>query len=179
MEGQRVEPKPAGGGKGKKIAIAAGIVLGNIRRIHGKRIPYIRILMTVISVILPYARHRNLIESAGAEALLIKCFFQIVNTLIITEFPSAVQQYETVGRCPLLANRIHRRRCGNIIRTVRHRIQVKYAEILIISWYQHVFPLFLPVLRVIRYDSQNCSNSCSCVTVQPGLCSECTDLMKL
>ena len=28
MEGQRVEPKPAGGGKGKKIAIAAGIVLG-------------------------------------------------------------------------------------------------------------------------------------------------------
>ena len=28
MEGQRVEPKLAGGGKGKKIAIAAGIVLG-------------------------------------------------------------------------------------------------------------------------------------------------------
>ena len=113
----------------------AGIVLGNIRRVHRKRIIHIGVLMTVISMILPYTRHRDLIESAGAESVFVKRLLQIINTLIIVEFPLTVQQYKTIGSHTLFSDGVHRNRRRNIIRAVWHRIQVKNTQIFIISWH--------------------------------------------
>src|SRR5699024_9095310 len=131
---------------------AAGIVLWNIRRIQRERIAYIGVLMAVVAVVLPYARHRDLVKSAGAEAFLVKRLLQVINALIITEFPVSVQQYKTIGSLPFLTDRIHGNRRRDIVRTVRHRVQVKYAEIFIVSWYQHVcVPLFLLFFRCFSF----------------------------
>ena len=73
-------------GKGTHI-LPAGIGQRNIRRVHGKRIAGIGILVSVIAVILPDAGHRHGIKAFGVKSLFIKFLFRIVNAVKVTEFP--------------------------------------------------------------------------------------------
>ena len=47
---------------------AAGVLFGNIRRISGERIADVGVLVVVVAVVLPYAGHRDGIESGSIIA---------------------------------------------------------------------------------------------------------------
>ena len=114
---------------GKMMYISsAGILLRYKRRIHGKRITDVRILMVVITVILPAGRNRKRFKTSQICIGFKKRLLQIINALIITELPGAVQQFKAIRMLSVfhkVRKIISRRNVvshGDIIGTIRHRI---------------------------------------------------------
>ena len=75
---------------------AAGIIGRNIRRISGKRIAVVGVLMAVAPVILPDRRNGDLPESIGIEVCSVEFFLQLIDAVIIAEPPDTVQTLKPV-----------------------------------------------------------------------------------
>ena len=75
---------------------AAGVLFGNIRRISGERIADVGVLVVVVAVVLPYAGHRDGIESGSIIAYRVESILQVINTGVVPKFPAAVQKLEAI-----------------------------------------------------------------------------------
>lgn len=75
---------------------AAGILFGNIRRISGKWITDVGVLVVVVTVVLPHAWDRDAVKSGGIIADLIESILQVINTGVVPKFPAAVQKLEAI-----------------------------------------------------------------------------------
>ena len=130
---------------------AARVVLRHERRVERERIVEIRVLVAVETMVLPHARHRRRRKAVrrqrtrggSARIGVLRCVIpaeihviehraaggaqsgdlgvQVVDARIILEIPVAVQQHETIGIHAILADRVHRRGRGHVIRAVRLR----------------------------------------------------------
>ena len=82
---------------GKVVEVsAAGVLFRNIRRISGKWITDVGVLVVVVTVVLPYAGHRDAVKSGGIIADLIESILQVINTGVVPKFPASVQKLEAV-----------------------------------------------------------------------------------
>ena len=75
---------------------AAGILFGNIRRISGKWITDVGVLVVVVTVVLPYAGDRDAVKSGGILANLLESILQVINAGVVPKLPTAVQKLEAV-----------------------------------------------------------------------------------
>ena len=75
---------------------AAGILFGNIRRISGKWITDVGVLVVVVAVVLPHAGDRDAVKSGGIIADLIESILQVINTGVVPKFPTSVQKLEAI-----------------------------------------------------------------------------------
>ena len=82
---------------GKVIEVsAAGIFFGNIRRISGKWITDVGVLVVVVTVVLPHAGDWDAVKSGGIIADLIESILQVINTGVVPKFPTSVQKLEAI-----------------------------------------------------------------------------------
>ena len=129
---------------------SARVVLRHIRRIKGKRIPDIGILMPVIALHLPYAGHFDPVIRRCVKILLIKRILQFIDAGIIPETPFSVQHLQAVRILPPLHQRIHPHRCRDIVRPGRHGVLMEHAQVFIVSWYDHILVLLITVPQLPR-----------------------------
>ena len=69
---------------------SAGVFVGYIRGICRERITNVRVLVLIVTVVLPDAGHRNGVEIIGVEAQRVERLSQIVDIGIVLEFPIGV-----------------------------------------------------------------------------------------
>ena len=113
----------------------------DIRRIHRERIAVVCILVQVTAVVLPHARHRNILKTGRIIAFPVKFILQVIDIFIISEFPCPGEQQKAIRCLTLLRKQLPRCRSGDIISTVRERIFVKYAKVFKVIWNDHNFLL--------------------------------------
>lgn len=75
---------------------AAGVLFGNIRRISGKWITDVGVLVVVVTVVLPHAGDWDAVKSGGIIADLIESILQVINTGVVPKFPTSVQKLEAI-----------------------------------------------------------------------------------
>ena len=119
---------------------SAGIIPGNIGWIYREGVADIGILRCVIAQCLPDARDRDGIPVAGVVVRPEEFLLQVINTVVISKFPGAVQKLQAVGLFPVLFRVIHPRGCRYVIGAIRHYIFVQHLQIFMVIRYLHGFP---------------------------------------
>ena len=123
----------------------AGILMGHIGRVRREGIADIGVLVAVIAVVLPHARDGDLLPLRHVPGLLtllrqVKGLLQVINAVVIPEFPRSVQHPDAVGRLPALYRILQAAPRRHIIGPVRHRPLVQHRQIFIVFRYDHFFP---------------------------------------
>ena len=141
------------------LIYTARVLCGHIGRIIGERIVYVGVLMTIVTMILPYRRHGNLIVS---NVLSPEIVGQIIHAVEIAESPHAIQQQESVRHFTIANQRfIH---CAEryIVGTVIHITHMQGLGIFVILDDVHNLPP-----GKISYSSILCIRRRSRQTSQP------------
>ena len=99
---------------------AAGIIIRDIRRIRRERILDIRVLVLIVSVVLPNTRNRNRIPGRCVISLLIEEILKIMNALAVLELPVTAEHLNAIRMLTMLNQIIHAYGSRNVIRTIRH-----------------------------------------------------------
>ena len=121
---------------------AAGIVVGNIRRIAGKRIAGVGILRPIVALRLPDRRHRNGPAGTPRRVRLPERLFHVVNAGVIAEIPVPVQQLKTAGSgAGVVRARFFSAGTGYIVGARRHGAYVQALGIFKILLDDHNSPL--------------------------------------
>ena len=115
----------------------AGIVKGDIGRVHREGITKICVLVMVIAEILPAARNGNFVKAVQRKSRRVKSVTQIADTRIIAEMPVSIEKLETVRTFPMFRQSLHFFGRGDIIGTVGERVLMKDMRVLIVIGNDH------------------------------------------
>jgi hypothetical protein len=121
---------------------AAGILLGHIGGIQGKRIVHIGVLVTVISMHLPHGGHRDSAPLLSRRhVLLVELLLQVIDAVIVAEIPLSVQKHETGGILSVLHQILLPSVRRYVVGSAGHGILMQDFQILIMSRHYHITPL--------------------------------------
>ena len=116
---------------------AAGVVHRHIRRVVGKRILDVHILVVVVAVHLPHRRHRQSGKADGGVGRLKKWHVHAAHTVEIAELPPAVQRNKAVGAVAPPGASVPRGHIGDEIGARGQRAPVQYLHVFKKIVYQH------------------------------------------
>ena len=116
---------------------AARIVLRDERRIEREGVADVRVLVVVVALVLPRARHRHTIETARGEVALVEVVPKLVDALEVPERPLTVQQLQTIGGVTSLRTGVERRGTRDVVGTCRERVLVQNGQVLVVPGHDH------------------------------------------
>ena len=121
----------------------AGIIIRHIGRICRERILDVRVLMLIVTMVLPDAGHRDRVPIRRVVALIKEELLKLMNALTILELPVSAQKLESIGVLTVLHKVIHARRRRNVVRAVRHSAQMVHVQVFVKRGNDHVCILLI------------------------------------
>lgn len=146
----------------------AGVVRGHVRRVERERVARVRVLVVVVAVHLPHARHGQCgVVGAGVEVHVEEARgvggvrggdlrVQIVDAAVVAELPVAAEQLQAVGVEAVVERRVGGARRGDEVRAVRLAAHMQRVEILIIPRNEHADSLALYGIHAVCDYSGQC-----------------------